>query len=82
MTGRLIKAFVQYDDEQNAWRWWVGLIDGSVVISHDGGWCRSRRRAQSKIDKAAKRFQARIDARPAQSMVYDPTNGGWREWQP
>lgn len=83
-AAQIIKATVKYDDEQKAWRWWVGLIDGSAVTSHDSGLCRSRRRAQSKIDKAANRFQARIDtdARPAQSMVYDPNDGGWREVQP
>lgn len=84
MTAQIIKATVKYDDEQKAWRWWVGLIDGHAITSHDSGWCRSRHRAQSKIDKAAKRFQARIDTdtRPAQEMIYDPENGGWREVQP
>ena len=38
-------------------------------------------RAQSKMDKAARRFHARIDtdATPAQQMIYDPIDGSWRE---
>lgn len=81
MADQIIKASVKYDDEQRAWRWWVGLIDGPIIVSHGSGWCRSRNRAQSKIDKVAKQFQARIDTdnRPAQEMVYDPVDGGWRE---
>ena len=81
MTAQIIKATVKYDDEQKAWRWWVGVIEGPAVTSNDSGWCRSRRRAQAKIDKAARRFQARIDtdARPATEMVYEPEDGGWRE---
>lgn len=81
MSKSIIKASVKYDDEQKAWRWWVGLVEGPAITSTDFGWCRSRRRAQAKIDKAARRFQARIDtqARPAQEMVYEPEDGGWRE---
>ena len=34
MTAQIIKATVKYDDEQKAWRWWVGLIDGPAITSH------------------------------------------------
>ena len=81
MSDPIIKATVKYDDEAKGWRWWVGLIEGPAITSHDCGICGSRGRAQRKMDKVGKRFAARIatDARKPEELVYDLDEGGWRE---
>lgn len=81
MRRALVKATIRYDDEWKAWRWWVGLIDGAGIRFSDEGMCRSRAKAQRKMDKAAAKFAARIAAetRPVEELVYDLDEGGWRE---
>lgn len=81
MPESVIRATIRYDDEWEAWRWWVGLIEGPRVTSHAEGLDRTRRKAERRMNKAAARFAGRIAAsnRPTETMTYDLAEGRWRD---
>lgn len=89
VSGERVEGEISYADGR--WRWWCGIVDGSVPwLRMDGspdsasGYARTQAKAVRRMTREAAKLQDRIDARRAapatQLFVYDPDEGGRWAW--